>query len=129
MSEIHLLYIPSASDMAQVPFALILGATPRIVAASIGVAYLVQRLDVILFSWLQRWVRLFGLRVLLSLLVSQAVDTALFSVLGLYGLVEGLFEIILVSYAIKCAIIASSSPLAALLKRFFPQDRVHDIPV
>ena len=59
--------------------------------------------------------------------VSQALDTALFSVFGLYGLVKNLFEIMLVSYAVKCAIIACSSPLAALLKRFHKE--AHDVPV
>lgn len=118
MSQIHLLYSPSSFDATQGAFAAILGAAPRIVAASIGVYALVQRVDILFFSLLKRGISHFGARVFLSLLLSQALDTALFSFFGLYGLVVGLFEIMLVSYGVKCAVIACSSPLAALLKRF-----------
>lgn len=117
MSQIHLLYLPSSSDATQGAFDSILRAAPRIMAASIGVYAFVQRVDIFFFTLLKRVIGRFEVRVLLSLLLSQALDTALFSFFGLYGLVEGLLEIMLVSYAVKCAIIACSSPLAAFFKR------------
>ena len=118
MSQIHLFYLPSPFDSTQAAFTAILGTAPRIVAASIGVYALVQRADILFFSFLKRGISHFGTRIFLSLLLSQALDTALFSFFGLYGLVVGLFEIMLVSYGVKCAVIACSSPIAALLKRF-----------
>ncbi len=118
MSQIHLLYLPSPFGATQEAFVSILGTAPRIVAASIAVYALVQRADILFFAFLKRGIAHFGARVFASLLLSQALDTALFSFFGLYGLVEGLFEIMLVSYGVKCAVIACSSPLAALLKRF-----------
>lgn len=127
MSQIHLLYVPNASDGVHSAFVSILSSAPRIVAASIGVYYLVQRLDVVFFTLLKRFVQRFEIRVLLSLLLSQALDTALFSFFGLYGLVESIFEIMLVSYAVKCLVIACSSPLAAFLKRFHKE--AYDVPV
>jgi queuosine precursor transporter len=118
MSQIHLFYSPTMFDQTQSAYVLILGQTPRIVLASLTVYYIVQRIDVIFFAFLKRWIESLGTRLLISLLVNQALDTVLFSFFGLYGLVASLFDIILVSYSVKCAIIASSSYLAALLKRY-----------
>lgn len=111
MSQLHLLYLPLGSD----PFLPVLSSTPRIVMASIGVFYLVQQIDLRLFGLLKGPL---ALRMAISLLATQFLDTALFSFFGLYGLVESLFDIILVSYLIKCLIIAASSTLVALAKRW-----------
>ena len=117
MSQIHLLYHPSDADQTHLSFASILSSAPRIIAASIGVYYVVQRFDLLFFSSLKRFISNLTLRLLASLLVSQAIDTILFSFLGLYGIVESLFDIILVSYIVKCSIIACGGPIAALFKR------------
>lgn len=118
MSQIHLFYIPSILDQTHSSYALILSQTPRIVIASLIVYYVVQRIDVLFFAFLKPFIRNLGTRLLVSLLVNQALDTILFSFLGLYGLVASLFDIIIVSYAVKCAIIVSSSYIAALFKRY-----------
>lgn len=118
MSQIHLSYIPSPHDATHVAFHSVLSSTPRIVAVSIGVYYLVQRLDLLFFGALKSFIAQFEIRVLASLLVSQALDTALFSFFGLYGIVDALFQIMIISYAIKCVVILCSSPLASVLKRF-----------
>lgn len=120
MAQIHLLYIPSASDGTHGAFLTILSSSPRIVAASLLVYYLVQKLDVQVFGWLKK---LFGDRFLpgrltISLLFSQLIDTVLFSFLGLYGLVESVFDVILMSYLIKCIIIASSSTCIGAVRKW-----------
>ena len=125
MSQIHLLYLPSPADHVQEAFSSILSAAPRIVLASIGVYAFVQRIDILIFSLLSRRIARFGVRVLLSLLISQAIDTALFSFFGLYGLVDRLIEIMLVSYAVKCAVIACSSSVASIMKRFVKKEASH----
>lgn len=111
MSQFHLLYLPIGSD----PFIPIFSSTPRIVIASIGVFYLVQQVDVRLFGLLKG--RL-ALRMAGSMLITQLLDTGLFSFFGLYGLVESLFDIIVVSYLVKCLIIAASSTLVAFSKKW-----------
>lgn len=118
MSQIHLFYIPSILDQTHSSYALILSQAPRIVIASLIVYYVVQRIDVLFFAFLKPFIRNLGTRLLVSLLVNQALDTILFSFVGLYGLVASLFDIIIVSYAVKCAIIVSSSYIAALFKRY-----------
>ena len=114
MSQIHLFYNPSVSDQTHNAFQMIFSSTPRIVFASIGTFYLVQSMDVRLFPFLRG---IFPVRVAISLLFSQLIDTALFSFLGLYGLVESVFDIIFMSFLIKCIIIAISSPFVLFSKR------------
>ncbi|MBF8263395.1 MAG: conserved putative rane protein [Parachlamydiales bacterium] len=118
MSQIHLLYSPGEFDGTHAAFSIILGQSPRIVAASVGVYYLVQKLDVLFFTFLKRWIENLGTRLMLSLFISQALDTVLFSFFGLYGLVASLFDVIVVSLIVKYAIILCSSHFAALFKRY-----------
>jgi uncharacterized PurR-regulated membrane protein YhhQ (DUF165 family) len=55
----------------------------------------------------------------LSLSLSQFLDTVLFSMLGLYGIVSAITEIILVSYSIKLLAIANTLPWSLMNKRLF----------
>lgn len=114
MAQIHLFYQPTPADTTHTAFTAILGSTPRIVFASIAVFYLVQLIDVRLFSLLKGK---FPVRVAISLVSSQLLDTVLFSFLGLYGLVDSLFDVIVVSFAAKCLLIATSAPFVALSKK------------
>lgn len=119
MAQMHLLYFPTEFDQTQGAFQEIFSHSMRIVAASIGTFYLVQRFDVWFFGRLKG---VFPFRVALSLLVSQALDTLLFSFLGLYGLVESLFDIFWVSFMVKCLIIAGSSPFVIFAKRIVKRE-------
>ncbi len=120
MAQIHLLYVPSAADKTQDAFAMILSSSPRIVFASIAVYYVVQKIDVKIFGFLKHFFagKLLPVRLTLSLLFSQLLDTILFSFLGLYGLVESIVDVIFMSYFVKCVIIASSSTFVAAAKRW-----------
>lgn len=115
MSQIHLFYLPTALDTTQGAFSAIFSSSPRIICASIATFYLVQQFDVRFFGLLKGKL---PVRIAISLLISQLLDTTLFSLLGLYGLVESLFDIILVSFLIKCIIIAVNAPFVAFSKRF-----------
>jgi uncharacterized integral membrane protein (TIGR00697 family) len=120
MSQIHLLYTPSAADAAQGSFLALFSLTPRIVFASASTFYVVQRFDIVLFGALKN---LFGqqrlaMRVAISLVFSQLLDTVLFSFFGLYGVVGSLFEIIVISFLIKCATIACAAPFVTFARRF-----------
>lgn len=119
MSKVHLLYAPLAADVTQEAFCQILSHTVRISCASMGVYFIVQKLDLRLFGFLQS---LFGrtylpFRVGVSLVLTQFLDTVLFSFFGLYGIVVSLFDVIAVSFLIKCIIISCSSFVVAFVKR------------
>lgn len=120
MAQIHLLYIPSGFDETSSAFHTIFQSTPRIVIASIFVFYIVQKIDIQLFSWLQR---LFNgsklpIRIVLSLVCTQFIDTVLFSVIGLWGIAASLFDVIFMSFVMKSLIIVNLSTLTAFSKRF-----------
>jgi uncharacterized integral membrane protein (TIGR00697 family) len=120
MAQVHLLYLPSVADKTQDAFLAIFSSSPRIVFSSIAVYYLVQKIDVRIFGFLKTLFaqKFLPFRLTLSLLFSQLLDTILFSFLGLYGLVESIFDVIVMSYLVKCIIIASSSTFVAAARRW-----------
>jgi queuosine precursor transporter len=125
VSQIHLWYAPATQDQAHQAFLQVLGAAPRIVLASILVFFLVQKLDVMFFGYLKTLTggRYLAIRMGASLLLSQWIDTVFFSFAGLYGIVANLFDVIVVSFAVKCIVIGCSAPLAAFSRRFMtPRD-------
>jgi hypothetical protein len=48
----------------------------------------------------------------------------LFSFLGLYGIVDSMVDIIVVSFGVKCLIVLASTPLIALSKKWGTHDSV-----
>ncbi len=105
MSKIHLMYSPLSSDTTHVAFEQILSHTVRISLASICVYWIVQKIDIQLFAFLKTLFRSLPLRVGISLVLTQFLDTFLFSLIGLYGIVDSLFDVILISFLVKCIII------------------------
>ena len=126
MAYFHLQYMPLQQDVTQGAFEVILSHTPRITIASIFVYFIVQKLDIQIFGFLQKIFenRFLPCRLAISLICSQFIDTCLFSFLGLYGIVESVFDVIFVSFFIKCLIIFFSSFLSAFAKR-----QVHSVQV
>jgi hypothetical protein len=120
MSQIHLVYTPSLADGTQSSFFTIFSSTPRIVFASVVVFYVVQKVDIQLFGWMKKIFegRRLSFRIGTSLVISQFLDTVLFSFLGLYGIVDSISDVVFISFFVKCFIIAFSSSLAAFSKRF-----------
>lgn len=113
VSQLHLHYIPNQYDTTQHSFVEILSPAPRLLFASMTVFFLVQQIDIRFFSFLkQRCASLsFPIRAAIALVVSQFLDTFLFSFLGLYGIVVSVFDIIIVSFAIKLMVIFCITPL------------------
>jgi queuosine precursor transporter len=118
MSQIHLAYLPSNFDTTHDAFLIILSPAPRLLIASLLVFFLVQRLDVALFAKLKaRWKAPLFVRNLISTAATQALDTALFTLLGLFGLVSNLLDIMLLSFTVKLIIILCITPFLHLCKR------------
>lgn len=116
---LHLLYEPLSSDCMQGHFEALLSPVPRLVAASFFSYIISQHLEWYLYGYFKKRLagKLFVIRNWASISISQGVDTVLFSILGLWGSVESLFDIIVVSYFIKLAIIVSSSPLLSFIRQ------------
>lgn len=96
---------------ADAAVARVLGATPRVVGASL-VAYLVSALiDAEIFAWWRTRVGGFRwLRVLASNAVSTAVDSALFVTLAFAGVLP-VGPLVLGQYVVKMAVTLASLPL------------------
>ncbi|MEI8364891.1 MAG: queuosine precursor transporter [Parachlamydiaceae bacterium] len=111
VSQLHLLYEPSLHDNTQEAFVTILSQSPRLLVASISVFFIVQRVDIVLFDFLKKIIPQggFALRIAITLVVSQLLDTILFSFVGLYGIVNSMADIILVSFFIKLIVISFST--------------------
>lgn len=118
MAQLHLLYIPNDFDHSQEAYRLLLQHNFRIIIASVGVFFTVQIIDVLLYTLFLKHLNSFALRNILSLSISQAIDTALFSFVGLYGLVDDIISIMLISYVIKLTAIASVTPLTTFSRKW-----------
>lgn len=120
LSQIHLWYTPNIFDTTHDHFFALLTPMPRIIIASVLVYLLVQIIDAYLYGILKvatagRWLMA---RNILSLSISQLIDTVLFSFAALYGTVHSVFDIIIVSYSLKVLVIMCSSPCISLAKKF-----------
>ncbi len=106
MAYIHLCYIPSSADFASDAYDTILSTTPRLVIASVTSFFCVQSFDLHFFSFLKERAAKLSLfyRNIISLTSSQFVDTLLFTILGLWGVVHELFDVFLISFIIKLLI-------------------------
>jgi hypothetical protein len=109
LSQLHLLYIPSSHDTTQGAFVTLFSPAPRLLLASMATFYVVQQIDRRFFAWLKGAFPgvSFSWRILITLVVSQALDTVIFTFAGLYGLVASIWDIILVSFALKVAVACS----------------------
>ena len=123
MTKIHLMYVPSEYDTTQLAYHAILSSTPRILLASIATFFLVQQVDFRLFGKLKAvFPHLpLAIRNSISLLISQLLDTLLFSFFGLFGLVSHLWDIIFISFTIKAIVILLSIPFLAFSRKFSPK--------
>lgn len=119
VSQIHIAYIPSTFDFSQSWYQSLLAFMPRITTASIVVYLIVQYFDTFFYGLLKR-VWPYGhlvARNMISITVSQALDTILFSMLGLYGIIDNIGQIMLVSFTIKMITMILLMPAVASFKK------------
>ena len=119
ISQIHLLYIPAPFDTTQQHFVALFGLMPRVAGASL-ISYLIaQQFDCFLYEKLRKF---FGgsylpLRNYLCAATSQLLDTIVFSVLGLWGIIDNIGQVIFISYIIKLIALALDTPFLLFVKR------------
>lgn len=124
LSQVQLAYIPNRYDLAHPHFSFLLTPMPRLMIASLLSFLLVQMCDLTFFGFLRKKTSgkyLTG-RTTLALILSQTLDTILFSFLGLFGLVENIGHIILFSLAVKGTVILFSTPFVYFSKRIIPHE-------
>lgn len=112
-------YIPAGCDTTQHHFATILQHSTRITFASF-IAYLItQFIDIQLYAWIKKIShnRFFVARNYLAITISQFTDTILFSFLGLYGIVDNLWDVMMLSFLVKILALICSTPVLLLAKK------------
>jgi queuosine precursor transporter len=119
ISQAHIHYLPSAYDHTQAAYATLLTPAPRILAGSLIAFFMVQQFDIFLFGKLKAWFPnwSFTRTTTLCLFISQGLDTILFAFLGLYGLVDQIWQIIFIAYTIKTLTIVLMMPLSHFSQR------------
>ncbi len=119
MTQIHLAYIPNATDFAHAPFTTLLSIMPRLAAASLISYFIVTQCDYRLYAFLRKKLqgKYLVFRNLSCAATTQLLDTLLFSFLGLYGVVANLGQIIVVSYIIKMIALLMTTPFLALTRK------------
>lgn len=124
LSQIHLAYIPNIHDSAHPHLSYLFHPMPRILFASLISFLIVQMIDLTFFAFLRQKTegKFLAGRIALALLLSQTLDTLLFSFLGLYGIVHSVLHIIFMSLAIKGIVILLSTPFVSLSKKIIRYD-------
>lgn len=128
-TQIILWYAPNASDFAHAHFAALLSVAPRIGLASL-LAYITStQFDCFFYQILKE--RYEGnylvARNIGSASISQLLDTILFSVFGLYGIVSNVLEIMAVSYIIKLLGLLLCAPFIVLTKKIIKPELIKEV--
>lgn len=126
VSKIHMLYIPNKFDNTNEAFRFILKNNIRIILSSIFVFFLVQRVDIFIFGFLKKIFneRFLSFRLFLSNVLSQLIDTVLFSFIALYGVMGKIFDVMLFSFLIKVIIISIIAPFMSFTKKIIRKENL-----
>lgn len=119
MAQFLLAYHPAAGDVTHIHFVQLMSNTQRIILASFVSYIITQMADTYLYAYVRRRTndKYFVARNYLSMCSSQLFDTILFSFLGLYGIMQNILHIMIVSYALKLFAIVLTTPFLMSAKK------------
>lgn len=120
VTSLHITFIANSFDVMHPHYYAIFSYMPRIIIASLTTSTLVQFLDTYIFQFLQKLFKqqYFTLRTTISLVLSQIIDTCLFTTLGMYGIVASIAHLIIVSLIIKLITIFFVSFFIGFIRKF-----------
>ena len=127
-TQLILLFTPNGNDFISPSLNTVFGLVPRISLASIAGYLLSQNIDVFLYHFLwektgsgraKLWLRNNG-----STLISQAIDTVIFTTLAFYGTypTEVFLSILLSTYFFKAVVALLDTPFAYLARKIRPAE-------
>jgi len=117
LAMLHVWYTPADVDTHHYHFSVLLSPMPRVLAASLT-AYLISQFSDrhIYYVVRRRCTTTYAfIATLISTTISQAIDTVTFTMLGLYGIMHNLREIMLVSYILKLATVVCIVPFTIVI--------------
>lgn len=112
-------YLPALHDTSHVHFSYLMNHSLRIIIASFISYLIVQYADTMMYGFLKTKCdgKYFIIRNYISMFSSQLFDTILFSFLGLYGIVQNISHIMIVSYGVKIVAIFLTTPFIYYAKK------------
>lgn len=129
LTNLALVFEPAESDFVQESLEVVFGFLPRVAGASVA-AYLVSQFhDVWAYALLRRLIpsrRFLWIRNNLSTMVSQLIDSVVFTALAFWGVFElSIFlEILLTTYVLKFVVAAADTPFLYLARRWKELEKV-----
>ena len=129
LMNIAIAFIPSAGDFSQPHIKGIFLLMPRIAIGSL-IAYFISQLhDVSSYAfWLKRFpsMRMIWLRNLASTILSQAMDTLVFTTIAFWGVFDKqvFWEIVLTTYLLKAIVALCDTPMVYLARKWFDNDEI-----
>ncbi|MBD3231499.1 queuosine precursor transporter [Candidatus Dependentiae bacterium] len=123
MSQFQIFYIPNSYDNTSSMFTFMFSFMPRLTLASIFGYFVVQQFDCWLYGFFKKIFldEKLVFRNACSILCTQFLDTILFSIMGLYGTIESIFNVIFFSYLIKVIVIFLLTPFIGLSKKIMKE--------
>jgi uncharacterized integral membrane protein (TIGR00697 family) len=131
LMNLALFFRPSSEDFAQGSLVTLFSIMPRIAIGSLT-AYMISQLhDVWAYNYWRKKVpgtRWIWLRNNLSTMVSQLIDTLIFTFIAFYGIFEGkiLFEIIVSTYLLKWIVAALDTPFIYIASSWKRKAKIHE---
>lgn len=112
LTQISLLFIPNEVDFASSALYTIFSTTPRICFASLLCFVMCNILDTYVFSWLKKKNKFLWVRVNISTIISQFIDSMLFSLIAFTGLmsINDVLTLGITTYIIKVVITMCDTP-------------------
>ena len=127
-SQMILLFTPNANDYINGSLQVVFGLVPRITIASLLGFICSQNIDVVLYHYFWKktgddqsklWLRNNG-----STLISQAIDTVIFTVLAFWGTYPtGVFiSILITTYLFKAVVAVADTPFIYIARKIAPRE-------
>ncbi len=132
LMNLALLFQPASDDFAQGSLLTIFGFMPRIACASLLAYFLSQTHDVWAYKfWRKRFpsTGFLWLRNNASTMVSQFIDSSVFTLLAFWGLypLDALVEIFLTTYLLKWVVGVADTPFIYLARHWFNSGKIPDL--
>ena len=127
-TQLNLMYTPNANDYISPSLQVVFGLVPRITIASLIGFVCSQNIDVFLYHFIwsktgentkKLWLRNNG-----STLISQAIDTVIFTTLAFWGVypTEIFISILITTYVFKAIVALLDTPFIYLARKIAPME-------
>lgn len=123
LMQLSLAFKPNEADFVSDAMHTVFGLTPRVCIASLIAYFISNTLDTYLYEWIGKFTSKLWIKNNTSTLISQALDTVLFTYGAFLGVFsnEILWELVITTYAIKVIVALCDTPFLYWAKKLTPK--------